>query len=178
GGQGGGAPAPAAPPAGRSVPAPPPSPEAGQDPAGPSPTGHGEAGPVGVGAPPSRDELVKAWGDTLLASLKGRARSLYRAGHFVTIDETGTAVFAVPNEPHRQFAEDCRREVEQAISAHFGVRVPLRLVVEADPVQADGGAEAEDEMIDITELAEAAPGPATPEDRLREAFPGATEVEP
>jgi hypothetical protein len=80
-------------------------------------------------------------------------------------------------------SEECRRDVEDALERHFGVRVPIRLVVEADPAQAGpgpggAGAPGDDDVVDLSELADAPAAPAArPEDRLLEAFPGAEEVE-
>jgi DNA polymerase III subunit gamma/tau len=141
------------------------------------------AGPApergGTGPAPSRDDIVKAWGDGLLASLPARARARFRTGRFAQIRDDGVAVFAVPNEPHRRMSEECRRDVEDALERHFGVRIPIRLVVEAEPAAAAGPAEAPaDEVVDLSELADAPVAPAArPEDRLLEAFPGAEEVE-
>jgi len=140
------------------------------------------AGPASStsGPVPSRDDIVKAWGDGILQSLKGRARALYRTGRFSEVSE-GRITFAVPNEPHRRYSEECKRDVEDALEKHFGVRMPIRLVVEPDPL-APGAepAAAPDppDHVDPVDLAEtsAAP-PARPEDRLLEAFPGAQEVE-
>jgi DNA polymerase-3 subunit gamma/tau len=154
-----------------------------QPPAGPDPA---RAAPAAAGAlAPSRDDLVKAWGDGLLSSLPARARARFRTGRFAEVREDGVAVFAVPNEPHRRMSEECRRDVEDALERHFGVRVPIRLVVEADPAEAGGGSAtapppppADDDVVDISELADAPAAPAArPEDRLLEAFPGAEEVE-
>jgi len=91
------------------------------------------AAPSGAadGGPPSRDDLAKAWGDKVLAELKGRARALYRAGRFVSADGA-TAVFALPDEVHRSYCEVCRGEVEAALGAHFGLPVALRLVAEGN----------------------------------------------
>ncbi|HET6809901.1 MAG TPA: DNA polymerase III subunit gamma/tau [Acidimicrobiales bacterium] len=159
--------------------------DSGQPSAGPEPGPTGATPATGRGLPPSRDDLVKAWGDGLLSSLPARARARFRTGRFAQVREDGVAVFAVPNEPHRRMSEECRRDVEDALERHFGVRVPIRLVVEADPAEAGGGSAAaaapppaDDDVVDITELADAPAAPAArPEDRLLEAFPGAEEVE-
>jgi len=156
-----------------------PSPRPGRPPAPPkappAPTSAppSAAAPAGGGQLPGRDELVQAWGDAVLASLKGRAKALYRVGRFVEVED-GTAVFALPNEPHRKFSEEVRPDVEAALSSHFGVRVPLRLVVEDGPGSGSGEV-TPDDHVDIADLTDApVDGPATPEERLREAFPGAS----
>ena len=136
-----------------------------------------------------------------MASLPGRARARFRVGRFVAVDGD-TAVFALPNETHRSYCEEVRSEVETALRGHFGTPVPLRLVVDEDadgdptprsagaapaagrrsaPV-ADAGGEhdpAQPDLLDPhvlaaeTELAGAA---LSPEERLKQAFPGAEEV--
>jgi DNA polymerase-3 subunit gamma/tau len=83
---------------------------------------------------PSRDELVQAWGDTVLARLRPKAKALYQAGRFVGV-ERGRAVFGLPNEIHRQRCDEVRSDVEAALSEHFGRPVPLVLVVDGG----DGG---------------------------------------
>ena len=128
---------------------------------------------------PSRDELTKAWGDGLLQTLPGRARTRFSGGRFSGI-EGGRAVFALPNGIHRDRCEEVRGEVEAALAAHFGVPVPLRLVVESAPASTgpgEAGGQPEDDDIDIHDLRDAGPAAITsPEDRLKQAFPGAEEV--
>jgi DNA polymerase-3 subunit gamma/tau len=89
------------------------------------------AAPAASAAFPTRDQLVQAWGDQVLAALPSRARARFRVGRFVAADE-GTAVFALPNDTHRRYCEEVRTDVEQALTGHFGVRVVLRLVVDDD----------------------------------------------
>jgi hypothetical protein len=145
----------------------------------------------------SRDELVQLWGDGLLASLPGRARARFRVGRFVAV-EGGTAVFALPNETHRSYCEDVRIDVETALGRHFGTAVPLRLVVD-DEADLDGpppstttaaGAleppatdtehdSGHHHLLDPAVLAaetELAGAGLTPEQRLKQVFPGAEEV--
>jgi DNA polymerase-3 subunit gamma/tau len=122
-------------------------------PAAPAPPG---------GALPERDLLVQAWGDHVLRRLPARAKALYSAGRYVSVED-GAAVFALPNAAHRDRCQDVCPIVEKALAAHFGVPVPLRLVV-------DDGAPAADPspvLVDDGLGAEA---------RLLEAFPGAEEV--
>ncbi|MGC8462553.1 MAG: hypothetical protein ACP5P9_02635 [Acidimicrobiales bacterium] len=92
----------------------------------------------GTGAPapavaatdvPSRDELVQAWGDTVLSCLRPKAKALYQAGRFVGV-ERGRAVFGLPNEIHRQRCDEVRGDVETALAEHFGRPVSLVLVVD------------------------------------------------
>ena len=143
----------------------------------------------------SRDDVVAAWGDRVLASLRPRAKALYGGGRFVDM-EGSTAVFALPNEAHRRNAEAQRAEVAGALTEHFGQRVELRLVVE--PETRPGGSrgapgaaptpdwQADDEDLDI--LVDPDDTPVTSQgsskdgavswatDRLLQAFPGAEEV--
>lgn len=121
---------------------------------------------------------MKAWGDTILESLPPGVKNRWRAGRFVAADERG-AEFALPNEIHRQRCEERRPEVEAALAAHFGARVPVRLVVEEAPAMPSGGAPADepDEHIDVSELEEAPPQHTSPEAVVLQAFPGAEEVE-
>jgi DNA polymerase-3 subunit gamma/tau len=184
-----------APKAGRRAEKPQPSPKAAPLSASP-PAGAG-AGATAV----SRDALVQLWGDGLLASLPGRARARFRVGRFVAVDGD-TAVFALPNETHRSYCEEVRNEVETALRGHFGTPVPLRLVVDEDadgdptprspgaapgaggptaPVADTGGDHdpGQPDLLDPhvlaaeTELAGAA---LSPQERLKQAFPGAEEV--
>jgi hypothetical protein len=143
-----------------------------------------EAGPL-----PTRDELTKAWGDEILGKLKGRPRARFTVGRWLAVDD-GQAVFAVPNEPHLRHAEEFRPDVEAVVSAHFHAKVPIRLVVDPDgqqdrgepgPGPARGGRDSppgapedDSELYDAHTLAEAPAGANTPEERLQEAFPGAS----
>jgi len=139
--------------------------------------------------------LVQLWGDGLLASLPNRARARFRVGRFVAV-EGGTAVFALPNETHRSYCEDVRVEVEAALGSHFGTPVPLRLVVDEEAVDdaprrpAPGsaapvsgpGPEPDTEQHDLLDpvvlAAQTEPAGAglSPQERLKQAFPGAEEV--
>ena len=105
--------------------------------------------------------------------------------------EEGTAVFALPNDMHRQRCEEYRAEAEAVLAGHFGRPVPLRLVVDAEVVEAgpvNGGAaetagavavttepEDDERSIDPAELVDAEGEHQGPVDQLVEAF-GAVEV--
>jgi hypothetical protein len=165
------APAAQAPPPPRSAPAPAPPPQQ----AAPAPSGAASAS----GALPTRDELTKAWGDTVLAALPRRAQARFAAGRFTGV-EAGAAVFALPNAMHRDRCEEVRGEVEAALGAHFHRPVAVRLVVDAaDTVAPEPPPGALDDDVAVEDLGD---GPevavASPEERLLQAFPGATEVEP
>jgi hypothetical protein len=137
---------------------------------------------------PSRDELTLAWGDTVLDQLPRGTKAIFSTGRFVESDGTA-AVFALANAPTRDHCEKKRADVEQALAAHIGRPVPLRLVTDADvggpppaAAPARGSAAAstapveEDHEVDIHAL-EDAPDAASGAQRLAEAFPGAELVE-
>ncbi|MGH9091846.1 MAG: hypothetical protein ACRDZR_10795, partial [Acidimicrobiales bacterium] len=137
---------------------------------------------------PDRDLLVEAWGDHVLRGLPARAKALFSAGRFVAVED-GAAVFALPNAAHRDKCSEVRPVVEDALAAHFGVPVRLRLEVEggppargpapAGPTVHDerGGDEDEDVQFDQPRSGEAdADGGQEAEARLLQAFPGAEEV--
>jgi hypothetical protein len=131
-------------------------------------------------AQPDRDELVKAWGDSVLAGLKGRARARFRAGRFVAAQE-GVATFALPDEIHRSYSEECRVDVEGALRAHFGVPIRLRLVVDDDASSVPASQTVSHQIVaddppDPDELTDAPPGSTSVEARLLQTFPGAREV--
>ncbi|MBV8960765.1 MAG: hypothetical protein JO087_18545, partial [Actinobacteria bacterium] len=135
--------------------------------------------PAKGGAFPTRDDLTAAWADEILPKLSQRARARFRVGRWVSADG-GIASFALPNEPHRKMSDEVRGDVEETVSAHFGVRVPIKLVVdqgehETAEATATAPPQGPDEPVDLGEL-EDAPAVTSPEDRLKEAFPGAEEV--
>jgi DNA polymerase-3 subunit gamma/tau len=133
---------------------------------------------------PTRDQLTLAWGDAILAKLPGPARARFAAGRFTSVTD-GQAVFALPNAIHMTRCEEYRAHVEEALAAHFGRRVPLKLIVDGGeaPLGAiDGGptspeGDPVDEVIDPAELRDAPPDNRTGLDRLTEAFPGAELLE-
>jgi len=171
--------------------------------------------PAGVpGTAPTRDDLVKAWGDGLLSSLPNRARARFRVGRFISVDG-GQAVYGLPNETHRTYCEDVKADVERILGEHFGVPITLQLVVDADADGADGGVDEdgtggasraavsarnprgggastgptaaavvadpteEPDLLDPEVLAaetDLAGAGLTPEERLKQAFPGAQEL--
>jgi hypothetical protein len=136
---------------------------------------------------PTRDELTLAWGDTVLDQLPRGTKAIFSTGRFVDGDGTA-AVFALANAPTRDHCEKKRADVEQALAAHFGRPVPLRLVTDADvggppPEPASSGRARpsppppdDDEIVDVHAL-ENAPDAATGAQRLADAFPGAELVD-
>ncbi len=144
--------------------------------------------PDATGGPvPGRDELTLAWGDHVLDALPRGTKAIYSTGRFVDGDGTA-AVFALANAPTRDHCEKKRTEVEQALAAHFGRPVPLRLVTEPETGDAPAAAPAPrrarratpdsepEEPIDVHALEDAPPGGSSAE-RLAEAFPGAELVD-
>jgi hypothetical protein len=136
---------------------------------------------------PTRDELTKAWGDEILARLRGRTRALYAAGRFTAVED-GHAVFALPDPNHRDQCAATQADVEAALASHFGRPVPLKLITDTGgtaPAPQAGGRprhdEPEDDVTDFADIADlpTAPPPnlASPTDRIKSAFPGAEEVE-
>ena len=183
-------PRPAAPQAEAPSPAPPPEPA-------PAP-----APSTGTGSVPDRDTLQMEWGDHILRDLPRGAKARYSAGRFVAVED-GVALFALPNAAHRDFCAEVQGEVETALRAHFGVAVPLRLVVDEStpgprspsrPGASDGPAPAkagpardgppdppppddlDDEDFDPDDAGEPVAMESVAEARLLEAFPGAQEV--
>ena len=129
----------------------------------------------------SRDDLTKAWGDTVLPALRPAVKVYLAPGRFVSVEE-GAAVFALPDHGLLRRAEPVRREAEEALAAHFGRPVRLRLVLDdgAIPVREEGPPPDSEDPGDyvLEDLQDAGPGVVSPEQRLLEAFPGAEEVTP
>ena len=156
-----------------------------------SPT-ESDALPVAAAPPaavPSRDELVMAWGDDLMDRLSRKARARFSAARFIDVQD-GTAVMALPNEPHLRRCEDLRGELENVLAARFGGSLPVRLVVDDGspaptqtpaakprPIAVDESMVA-DESIDLDDLVDADVAEGSAVDRLTQAFPGAALVEP
>ncbi len=159
-------------------------------PRAPAPAARTEAAPSRT---VDRDSLTEAWGDGILRTLPARAKALYSAGRFVSVDAQG-AHFALPNAAHRERCADMASTVEAALAAHFGS--PVTLVLDVDdatppgtpgggsaPARSGGPGDAADvEEVDPADFAaddvnEAATGQASAaEARLLQAFPGASEV--
>jgi hypothetical protein len=88
------------------------------------------------------------------------------------------AVFAVPNEPHRQRCEPTRSAVENALAAHFGRPVPVRLEVEgSSPAPARQPEPAVEDDVDVSDLIDAPAAVTSDLTPLMQHFPGAVEVE-
>jgi DNA polymerase III subunit gamma/tau len=125
---------------------------------------------------PTRDALTQAWGDKVKDIVSKKA-SVRFTGRFVSA-EGGTAVYGVPNQPHLVRCEEVRGEVEAALSDHFGQPVHLQLVVDNGPTLAEPEPDEQEQHIDLEALEDAGAPVASPEERLKQAFPGAEEVTP
>jgi len=138
--------------------------------------------PIAGPAPfPSREDLTEAWGDTVLTSLSQRARARFRVGRFVSADDT-TAVFGLPNALYLGRCADCRLEVEQALSAHYGRPIRIRLEVDgAAPAVATAtpaeGPPDDEEPVDWDDLGDAGSAVTSPIDHVIQMFEGAEIVE-
>jgi hypothetical protein len=140
-----------------------------------------------------RDSLTEAWGDGILKGLPARAKALFSAGRFVSVDEDG-AHFALPNAAHRERCLEMVPTVEQKLTAHFGS--PVKIVLEVDESGSAPQAparpasrqttgvpdrEPEAETLDPADYAEEDPNAGSDQAseahaRLLDAFPGASEV--
>lgn len=80
-------------------------------------------------------------GDAVMGKLKQGTKAIYANGRFAAVVD-GAAVFAFENRPTLNHAERRRDEVEAALSAHFGRRVPLRLAVESEVAHLGGASDA------------------------------------
>jgi DNA polymerase-3 subunit gamma/tau len=176
-----------------------PAPEAGSVPteSDAAPAAHGQGGEV-----VDRDTLTEAWGDSILRALPARAKALFSAGRFVSVDAKG-AHFALPNAAHRDRCAEMVGTVEQKLSAHFGA--PVTLILDVDDSALPGGgagappvrsseapsagaagrapdtdeADTDDdpsEYADYAEAADAGEQALEAQARLLQAFPGASEV--
>lgn len=137
-----------------------------------------------TGEVPTLDRLVEAWTNGILEKLAPQARSRFRAGRFLSV-ENGTAVFALPNSFHKERSEDVKNEVEQSLRDAFGVRVAIQLTVEEGgdvPASTEDSAPSapemqEEEEIDFSETTEGEKVEVlSPQERLLRAFPGAEEI--
>lgn len=142
------------------------------------------AAPVAAsGAMPTRDDLTLAWGDTILGSLSGRAKSRFAPGRFVAVAD-GVASYGLPNAIHARKCEEVKGEVEAALAAHFGTPLALEIVVDDDaPPPSGGPAPTADELpddpesIELADLVDATDAPAVDLDRVTQFFPGAEVVD-
>jgi len=136
------------------------------------------------GTMPALIDLTRLWSDTLLPALPQRSRARYSGGHWVDVSD-GVAIFGLPNEPHANRCEELRPEVESMLSAHFGIQIPIRLVVDGsapDPSAPRAAAASRrsaaeenpvDDSIDLDDLTDARGTATAGVDRIAAVFPGA-----
>ena len=179
--------APAAPAASTPA-APEPEPQPVAEAAPSAPAAAAPAAATSGGTMPALVDLTRIWSDTLLPALPQRSRARFSGGHWVEVSD-GVAVFGLPNEPHATRCEELRPEVESMLSAHFGITVPIRLVVDGsapDPsaprvVATSRRAAADenpvDESIDLDDLTNARGTATAGVDRIAAVFPGASLVD-
>jgi DNA polymerase-3 subunit gamma/tau len=157
------------------------APEARAEPRPPEPA----ATAVAVADLPTRDEIVLAWGDSVLSTLPSKAKPRFASGRFLTVGPDA-AVFGLPNKIHAAKCEEVRPEVEAALADHFGRPVPIRIVVDdgasapmADPPSASPREDLEspEEVIDLDELRDATDAPRSGVDVVHQVFPGAEVVD-
>jgi DNA polymerase-3 subunit gamma/tau len=96
---------------------------------GPSPVVGGPGGSTppetGSVAPwPSRDDLVTAWADVILPTLRPRVRAASANGRFAAV-ENGRALFLLPDRAQMERCAEHREEIASLLSAHFGVAVEI-----------------------------------------------------
>ena len=164
------------------------------EPQGKAPADAAKEPPAAATGTVDRDALTEAWGDGILKGLPARAKALFSAGRFVSVDAQG-AHFALPNAAHRDRCLEMVPAVEQKLSGHFGTSVKLVLDVDenasappaavrpsAGPAPGAPRVEPEAESLDPADYAEEDPDAAETDQaseaqaRLLEAFPGASEV--
>ncbi|HBU01211.1 MAG TPA: DNA polymerase III subunit gamma/tau [Acidimicrobiaceae bacterium] len=171
-----------------AAPEPEPEPEPVTEAAPSAPAAAAPAPAPSGGTMPALVDLTRIWSDTLLPALPQRSRARFSGGHWVEVSD-GVAVFGLPNEPHATRCEELRPEVESMLSAHFGITVPIRLVVDGsapDPsaprvVATSRRAAADenpvDESIDLDDLTNARGTATAGVDRIAAVFPGASLVD-
>jgi hypothetical protein len=100
------------------------------------------------------------------------------SGRFVEVKD-GAAVFALPDAGLLTRANNYLNETEGALTAYFGRRVPLRLVLDSGAAVAEpprGATPSDEETYDLDDVADIADAPNVPvipvEERILQAFPG------
>ncbi|MGH9223332.1 MAG: hypothetical protein ACRD2W_06010, partial [Acidimicrobiales bacterium] len=146
------------------------------------------AGAAATAPFPTREELTLAWGDHVITTLPQRVRARFRFGRFTGTDRE-TALFALPDKFHLDRCSEVQPDVEEALSAHFGRRIRLRLVVDGAGQAGSAAPSAEagpppeppppdDEPVSWDELTDAPPGAVpSPLEHVMQAFQGAEVVE-
>ena len=124
--------------------------------------------------------------------MSGRVRSRFSAGKWLDHDGD-SAIFGLPNPVHRDRCEEVRGEVDDALAAHFGGPLPLKLVVDTSepepdifatrpadvgPTSNDPPPVEEEEVVDLDALTDAGDaGPASGVDMVLATFEGSKLLE-
>jgi DNA polymerase-3 subunit gamma/tau len=157
------------------------------DPAAPAPPEPVPAAPapapVSGGAFPALEQLRDAWSVAILTTLTNKAKARFSGGRFVAVD--GDLVqFGLPNAAHASRCEECRPEVEAALSSHFSTPIRLEIIVDGDAVapRAPGRPaplpdDDLDQAMDMSELVDAESTATSSVDRIAQVFPGVEVVE-
>jgi hypothetical protein len=124
---------------------------------------------------PTRDELTTAWADAILPKLARRITVWFGNGRFVSVDD-GVATYALPDINFKSRAEKYLTDVQTALREHFGVAVPLNLVVDEHGDTPPPPDAVTDDEPDFDPAAVDMDAATSPEDHLKKAFPGAEEV--
>jgi DNA polymerase-3 subunit gamma/tau len=125
---------------------------------------------------PDLDEITNAWTDAVLTALPKAVRSRWRGGRWIEADPDSLR-FAVSNEWHQKACDESRREVEEALLAHFGGPVPVVIVVVGEAAGAGSAGSAlappdDLEHIDPAELRDADDATTTGVDLVVRTFGG------
>lgn len=134
-----------------------------------------------LGAFPTREQIVSAWGDHLITKLRPRVKALFIAGRFSGV-EKDQVFFSLPNSPHLKRCEEYKLEVQQALSNFFKCPISLNLVLDQDQEsnhqQPGSSQEPElEEEFDISEQPLPKRDVVSLQDQVLKTFPGAREVD-
>jgi hypothetical protein len=114
----------------------------------------------------------------VLPRLKGLTKALFAACRWV--DSPEGPVLVAPTEVHRAKCVKDVPQVEAALEAQFGVKVPVTLGVEGDdPTPSNGRRDRaaaplppDDDVVDLDDVVDAPPEDLDPVSRVAQAFPG------
>jgi DNA polymerase-3 subunit gamma/tau len=163
-----------------AAPAPTPEPTADNEPA----AGNESAQPLDLA------ELTAALDGGVLESVSQRARSRFAAAKPVAADQH-RAIFSVPNAYYVPRCEEVLPEIESAFARRFGRPITISLTVDQDAVQSNpnpsnrprstspaaSDPEPDEDIGDISALADAGDVATTGIERLTQAFPGSQVIE-
>lgn len=129
----------------------------------------------------SHGQIAELWQSKVMPNLAPRSRAFFQAAEFVRVDGDA-AVFQLPNSAHRDRCEQSKGHVEEVLATELGRSVRLELIAgdqSGFERQEDSGPAPEpEEAVDLDSLKDAPADDRDSLQRLKEAFPGATIVEP